>query len=133
MFGDKLDARLKFAAAKRPDLACYDDRPLADADGAAKKLIVIEFKRPGVTIGADELLQVMQYKKVFATTLAGFPSSNIEVILLGDKFDPSFDFDAFGEGYSIMSYHQLLVDAHSRYGELYNRLTGGNAEGVDGE
>jgi len=120
--GDKLAAKFKFASGKRPDLACYDDRNLQDKNGdPPKRLVVVEFKRPGVTISLKELGQVMQYKKIFSTALGGFAPGDIEVIILGDEFDDSFDRDAL-VGYRIQSYEELLADARDRYRELYNSL-----------
>ena len=118
---DKLAETFNFAAADRPDLVCYDNSRPGDS---ATRLVVVEFKRPGVRIGADELTQVMRYKAVFRESLAQFPANKIEVVVLGDRFDKSFDIDSINEmeGYSILSYTELLENAKARYREFYEML-----------
>jgi hypothetical protein len=116
-----LGKKYRFASGKRPDLVCYDDRHLRDKPGEPpEKLLVVEFKRPGVKISARELNQVMLYKRVFAESLANLDGDKIDVIILGDRFDPAFDREAIK--YTIKSYDELLVDARDRYRELYERL-----------
>lgn len=137
--GKKLSEKFKFASGKRPDLACYDDRNLGEPGDPPKRLVVVEFKRPGVEIGTDELQQVMLYNNVFKAALAEIPKDGIEVIILGDKFDSAFDRDGLSEKYRIMSYEELLENARDRYRELYSSLApdgipkadGGAADGSD--
>jgi hypothetical protein len=120
--GDQLSAEFDFASGQRPDLACYDNSSLREPGVGMSKLMVVEFKRPGITIGAAELLQVMQYKRVFEESLGGLSGDDIEVIVLGDSFDTSFDRAMFGAGYKLMSYLELLEKARHRYRELYRSL-----------
>jgi uncharacterized FlaG/YvyC family protein len=124
-FATKLSKALgkdfEFASGKRPDLVCYDDRPLREKKGdPPQRLLVVEFKRPGVKISSKELQQVMLYKNVFAKSLANIDDDSTEVIVLGDEFDPSFDRKALT--YTIKSYEEMLEDARNRYRELYERL-----------
>lgn len=118
---DKLADEFQFEAARRPDLVCYDDSRLS-TDGNARKLLVVEFKRPGVTVGYGELAQVMAYKSTFKASLAQFEEEDIEVIVLGDTFDHRFDRSGLGAGYSVLSYLELLEGAKARYREIYERL-----------
>lgn len=120
---NSLAAKFKLAKAKRPDLVCYDDRRLGDKPGQPpKRLVVVEFKRPGVTVSTKELSQVMLYKNVFESALGNFTAEQIEVIIIGDKFDPAFDRRALVSDYRIVSYEELLEDARDRYRELFDRL-----------
>jgi hypothetical protein len=122
--GDRLTKEFEFASGKRPDLVCYDDRTLQRKQGdPPQRIIVVEFKRPGIKIGTKELGQVMLYKNVFETALGGISGDNIEVIILGDKFDPAFDRKGMATAYHILSYEELLANARDRYRELYNSLT----------
>lgn len=118
---DKLAEEFKLEAAKRPDLVCYDDSKLA-GDGQAAKLLVVEFKRPGVTVGYKELAQVMAYKSTFKESLAQFEEEDIEVIILGDTFDSKFDRSGLGSGYTVLSYLELLEHAKARYRDFYEKL-----------
>jgi len=118
---DKLADEFEFEAARRPDLVCYDNSKLTDS-GQAAKLVVIEFKRPGVTVGYEELAQVMAYKSIFKASLAQFEEEDIEVIVLGDTFDGRFDRSGLGAGYEVLSYLELLEGAKARYRDFYERL-----------
>jgi Histidine kinase-, DNA gyrase B-, and HSP90-like ATPase len=126
-FATKLAGKLKaakgfeFASGKRPDLVCYDDRTLQPKQGKApKRLVIVEFKRPGIKISSKELGQVMLYKNVFEAALGDISGDDIDVIILGDEFDPGFSREDVK--YSIMSYEELLANARDRYRELYERL-----------
>jgi hypothetical protein len=118
----KLAEKFKFASGKRPDLACYDDRKLREPGDPPERLVIVEFKRPGVEIGTDELQQVMLYNNVFKAALADLPKDGIEVIILGDKFDSAFDREGLADKYRILSYEELLENARDRYRELYKSL-----------
>jgi Histidine kinase-, DNA gyrase B-, and HSP90-like ATPase len=121
--GDLMAKKFSFAASKRPDLVYYDDRTLQATFGTAPKRIhIVEFKRPGVTISASELLQVMQYKQILGTAFPQTASADLAVTIIGDKFDDSFDRSAFQENYVFLSYEELLTNAHHRYHDLYVRL-----------
>jgi hypothetical protein len=110
-----------FASGKRPDLVCFDNRTLQPKQGdPPTRLLVVEFKRPGVKISSKELQQVMLYKNVFESALADISSDDIDVMILGDAFDPAFDRKAVA--YKIVSYEELLANARDRYRELYERL-----------
>lgn len=117
----KLADQFQFEAARRPDLVCYDNSKLTDS-GQAGKLLVVEFKRPGLTVGYKELAQVMGYKSIFKTSLARFEEEDIEVIILGDTFDDRFDRSGLGPGYKVLSYLELLEGAKARYRDIYDRL-----------
>ncbi|HKH64799.1 MAG TPA: ATP-binding protein [Solirubrobacterales bacterium] len=123
--GQALKRKFKLSARKRPDLVCFDDRPLREKQGQdPQRLLVVEFKRPGVRVGLKELTQVMQYKNIFEESLGNIDAADIEVIVLGDKFDTGFDRKSLNEtpNYKIMSYEELLVNAGDRYRDLYRRL-----------
>ena len=123
--GQALKKKFKLSARKRPDLVCFDDRPLREKQGQdPQRLLVVEFKRPGVKVGLKELTQVMQYKNIFEESLGSIEASDIEVIVLGDTFDTRFDRKSLNEtpNYKIMSYEELLVNAGDRYRDLYRRL-----------
>ena len=116
---ETMAAEFAWARRHRPDLACYDDR---FGPEHPTRLVVVEFKRPGVKVGAEELLQVMRYKAIFQGALPQFGADAIEIIVLGDRFDRSFDLKALSRGYTIMGYLELLERARSRYRELYDLL-----------
>jgi hypothetical protein len=118
---DKLADEFKLDAAKRPDLVCFDNSKLT-AQEQAGKLLVVEFKRPGVSVGYEELAQVMAYKSIFKASLASFEEEDIEVIVLGDTFDGRFDRDGLGPGYTVLSYLELLDRAKVRYRDIYEML-----------
>lgn len=120
---DRMSKSLKFAKRRRPDLVCYDDRKLQGKQGdPPSRLVVVEFKRPGVTISVDELNQVMLYRNAFAGAIADIPKDAMDVIILGDSFDPAFDREALRDQYKIVSYAELLANARDRYRERYERL-----------
>jgi hypothetical protein len=120
--GNSLAKKYKRFAKQRPDLVCFDDRSLQAKQGMPPtKLLVIEFKRPGVEIGSTELTQVMNYKSIFASSLAGIEPDQIEVVVLGDKFKAGFDRAAL-VGYTLKSYEELLQEAADRYRDLYRSL-----------
>jgi hypothetical protein len=131
---DKLADKFKFAKAQRPDLVCFDNSSQTP-DGHASKLLVVEFKRPGVVVGVNELAQVMAYKSTFSASLAQFGEKDVEVIILGDEFDPSFDRSGLGAGYRMLSYIELLEAAKARYRAFYETLVPEGAEvpGLDDE
>ncbi len=131
---DKLASEFKLKGAQRPDLVCFDDSKTSH-DSKARKLLVVEFKRPGVTVGVDELSQVMRYKRTFMASLTQFTEKDIEVIIIGDKFDVAVDRSGFGEGYKILSYIELLEEAKARYREFYDMLLpeGAPVPGADGD
>ncbi|HYJ22449.1 MAG TPA: ATP-binding protein [Solirubrobacterales bacterium] len=123
--GKALSKKFKRTGRKRPDLVCFDDRTMCEEQGQdPERLLVIEFKRPGVKVSLKELNQVMQYKMVFESSLANIDSDKIDVIVLGEKFDTSFDRKAINatSNYKIMSYEELLAKAADRYRDLYERL-----------
>jgi len=121
--GGNLAKAFKLEAKRRPDLACFDDRKLQPQQGKSpRRLVVIEFKRPGVTVGSAEMQQVMLYKSVFKASLGDIDTEGIEIIIIGDAFDANFDRSGLGKGYQILSYEELLENAHDRYSELYERL-----------
>jgi hypothetical protein len=118
---NKMGKEFEFASGKRPDLVCFDNRTLQPKQGAKPtRLLVVEFKRPGVKISTKELQQVMLYKNVFESALADISGDDIDVMILGDEFDVAFDRKAIA--YTIMSYEELLANARDRYRELYERL-----------
>jgi hypothetical protein len=122
--GKALAKKFKRTGNRRPDLVCFDDRLLREEKGQdPEKLLVVEFKRPGVKVGLKELNQVMQYKNVFAESLGSIDASKIQVIVLGERFDTSFDRGALNAtNYKIVSYEELLANAGDRYRDLYERL-----------
>ncbi|MFN8075786.1 MAG: ATP-binding protein [Kineosporiaceae bacterium] len=127
-FATQLEGRLasefQFASASRPDLVCFDDRNLGSEPGETpRRLVVIEFKRPGLVIGTRELAQVMLYKNIFKSSLPGFTQDNIEVYILGDSFDDAFDREGLSSQYVILSYSELLANAHHRYQVLFDSLS----------
>jgi Histidine kinase-, DNA gyrase B-, and HSP90-like ATPase len=120
---ERLAEQFKHAAGRRPDLVCFDDRGLQGEPGhPAQRLVVIEFKRPGIVIGTDEIVQVMLYKKVFRASLPNFEVQNIEVYIIGDSFDDAFDRSGLSDEYHVLSYSELLANAHHRYQDLYDSL-----------
>lgn len=120
---DKLAKQFRFASGKRPDLVCYDDRTLQHKQGEPpQRIVVVEFKRPGIKISTKELVQVMLYKNVFESVLGNASGDDIEVIILGDEFDPAFDRKGMATAYRILSYEELLASARDRYRELYESL-----------
>jgi hypothetical protein len=119
--GDALAESFIYASGQRPDLACFDDSLQQRKQGdPPERLLVVEFKRPGIKISLNELMQVMQYKTVFSESLPGFSGDDIEVVILGDKFDSTVDRGAIT--YTMKSYDELLHEASDRYRELYAKL-----------
>lgn len=114
---------VKTKGKQRPDLVCFDNRKAGAKAGAApKRLVVVEFKRPGVEVSQSELMQVMTYKSVFQKSLTGFDTADIDVVVLGDRFDPTFDRSALSKQYQILSYEELLANARDRYRDLFDKL-----------
>lgn len=119
---DALASEFKWAKQQRPDLVCYDNHKLGEG-GKADKLVVVEFKKPGVEIGNEQFVQVMGYKSVFGASLAGFGADNIEVWILADTFSNKIDRPAFrAAGYHLLSYVELLEAARGRYRDFYEQL-----------
>ena len=116
---DALVDEFKWAKKQRPDLACYDNHKLGEGGGKATKLVVVEFKKPGVEIGYDQFAQVMGYKSVFGASLAEFGADDIEVWILADTFSNKIDRPALrAAGYHMLSYVELLEAARGRYRDL---------------
>lgn len=124
---DLLAAEFEWARLQRPDLVCRDDSPLAGRQ--ATRLVVVEFKRPGVSVSNEELLQVMGYRNVFQKSLGQFGPENIEVIVIGDRFDLELERDLLStQGIVLLSYVELLERAKSRYRDIYEKLVPPGAE-----
>lgn len=120
---EKLTVQLKYAEKRRPDLVCFDNSPLQiDHSSSQKKLVIVEFKKPGVEVGMQEIMQVMSYKKVFMKALSGYDEDNVEIVVLGDRFSPDFDRKGLSKSYRILSYQELLAEAKNRYLNLYESL-----------
>jgi hypothetical protein len=120
---DALVDEFKWAKKQRPDLVCYDNHKVHGDSGKADQLVVVEFKKPGVEIGYEQVAQVMAYKNVFGASLAGFGADNIEVWILADKFSNKIDRPALrAAGYYLLSYVELLEAARGRYRSFYEQL-----------
>ena len=127
--GDALADNFEWAKKQRADLVCLDDHKIGGDDGQAKRLVVIEFKRPGVEISYEQLAQIMGYKEVFLGSLPQFSMNDIEVWILATKFGKAYDRDTLAmSGYHLLSYVELLQRARGRYRDFYERLVpDGNA------
>lgn len=121
--GNALAREFRWDRRKRADLVCFDDHKVAGEDGRPNRLVVIEFKRPGVTVDDEEYLQVMKYKAIFEGSLTQFGRSDIEIWVFGDAFSRTIDREALrSSGYHLLSYVELLEAARGRYRDLYDRL-----------
>jgi hypothetical protein len=127
--GDALADNFKWAKKQRADLVCLDNHKIGGEGGQAERLVVIEFKRPGVEISYEQLAQIMGYKEVFLGSLPQFSLNDIEVWILATKFGKGYDREALaGSGYHLLSYVELLQRARGRYRDFYERLVpDGNA------
>lgn len=124
---DQLAAEFEWAKRQRPDLVCRDNSPLNR--GTATRLVVVEFKRPGVAISNEELLQVMTYRNVFQKSLGQFSPQDIDVVVIGDRFEIELEREALAtQGFELLSYVELLERAKGRYREIYEKLV---PEGAD--
>ena len=125
--GERLVETFGWAKRHRPDLVCYDDR---HGGGEPTRLVIVEFKRPGVRVSASELAQVMRYKAVFRRSLQQLRSEDIEIIIVGELFDETFDKEALGAGYTMISYLEMLERAKARYQHIYDLLSDGQPSTV---
>ncbi len=118
---DRLAAEFEWAKRQRPDLVCRDNSPLNR--GTVTRLVVVEFKRPGVAISNEELLQVMTYRNVFQKSLGQFSPQDIDVVVIGDRFETELEREALAtQGFELLSYVELLERAKGRYREIYEKL-----------
>jgi hypothetical protein len=118
-----------WAKKKRADLVCLDNHQSGGQSGKATKLVVVEFKRPGVEIAYAQVAQVMGYRDTFASSLPQFSGDDIEVWILATKFANKIDRKALAaSGYHLSSYVELLQAARGRYRDFYDTLVpDGNA------
>ena len=93
---------------KRPDFACVNHD---------KKLIVVEIKRPSLTLRKNELDQAELYQRLIKK-YKGTTYSGIEVFLIGNKVsEEARDIVELRKGIQIRTYQDFLEKCRKRYQE----------------
>lgn len=106
-------------------LYAYDEFDDEGAEIGAARLVIVELKRPGVTLGDAELGQVWKYVKELRNRGHLRPSARVTGFVLGDRIDPSETAPrSHGDEVMIrsMQYDTILKRARSRMFRLYERV-----------
>lgn len=95
-------------ASKRPDFVCVTD---------GNKLIIVEIKRPSITLGKPELDQAELYQRIIKK-YKGKNYSSIEVILVGNKIsEEGREIEGLRRNITLKTYQDFLEDCRHRYQE----------------
>lgn len=95
---------------KRPDLLL--------AQNILKKQILIEFKKPTITIGRDEENQAEKYRD----DLYEYFPTEIEIVVIGKNVDPKIDSRYVQKNIRLTSYSNILSNARSQINWLLKEL-----------
>ena len=97
-------------AADRPDLLLA-----ANVEG---RHLLIEFKRPSITIGRAAESQAIQY----ADTLSGQLGMSLDILIIGGQVDPKLQSDYSGKRTKFLSYRTVIANARTQLEWLLRQL-----------
>src|SRR3989344_445864 len=112
-WGEEIDPADK--TETRPDFLCMTD-PLSEKQGY-KRLIVLEIKRPTVTIKFAHMEQVMKYKTILQK-YSGKQINEFTCYMIGREIDPALSANDFsGSGFISKTYTDFISEARMFYKE----------------
>ena len=111
--GDEILKKDKDSSKKRPDFVCST---------ADRKLILVEIKKPSLTIGKDEVDQIEKYT-IIAEDYRNQDFTKIDAFLIGNKFSTEAD-KLLKRRANIkkMTYNELLEKSKYAYQEYLKKL-----------
>ena len=95
------------------------DRPdLFLAGNIINQHLLIEFKRPSVTVGRDAEAQAKKY----ADTLTGRLGMSLQILIVGGEVDPKLQDEYTGKKTSFAAYRAVIASAHRQLDWLIDQL-----------
>jgi hypothetical protein len=96
------------------------DRPdLLLAANVENRHLLIEFKRPSITVGRDAENQAMKY----ADTLSSQLSITLDILIIGGQVDTKLQFDYSGKRTKFLSYRAVIANARTQLEWLIKQLS----------
>ena len=114
ILGESLDKGFDNQKYLRPDLVCLSSNSEA---------VIIEFKRPNVTISTNDLTQALNYKALIQKQMTAI--SNITIFVIGKQYDESvraIKGNQENAGNFLMSYSEILSKAERRFRDILKIL-----------
>ena len=114
ILGDKLDKKIDKQKNLRPDLVCLRSN---------SKVVIIEFKRPSVTISEKNFTQALKYKGLIQKHIPNI--SNVTAFVIGKQYDESIRVikdDQEKVGIFLMSYSEVLSKAERKFSDILKIL-----------
>jgi len=97
-------------ATTRPDLLLA-----ANAEG---RHLIVEFKRPSITVGRDAESQALKY----ADTLSGELGISLDILIVGGQVDPKLQSDYSGKRTKFLAYRAVIATARTQLEWLLTQL-----------
>jgi hypothetical protein len=97
-------------ATDRPDLLLA-----ANVEG---RHLLVEFKRPSITVGRAAESQAVQY----ADTLSGQLGMSLDILIIGGQVDPKLQSDYSGKRTKFLSYRTVIANARTQLEWLLRQL-----------
>ena len=97
-------------AQDRPDLLLA-----ANVEG---RHLLLEFKRPSITVGRDAESQAIKY----ADTLSGQLGIKLDILIVGGQVDSKLQFDYSGKQTKFLSYRAIIANARTQLEWLLHQL-----------
>ena len=114
ILGENLDKKFEKKKNLRPDLVCLTSQ---------NEAIVIEFKKPSVTISTRDLAQTMEYQGLIQEQMPNI--QNITTFIIGKKYDESIKTIKSKQemaGNFLMSYSEVLSNAERKFSDILKIL-----------
>ncbi len=114
LLGKNLDKQFDKQKHLRPDLVCLSSN---------SKVVIIEFKRPGVTISINDLAQVLKYQAVIQKQMPNI--SQVTTYIIGKQYDASINAIKNKQekaGVFLMSYSEVLTKAERKFSDILKIL-----------
>ncbi len=105
-------------ASKRPDFLCMRNR--SPQENSEMDLVIVEIKRPSITIKMEHIVQAMGYKSLIESR-SGKSVRSFTVYVIGRQLDLlTSSNDLSTSGYIVKTYHDLISEARMFYEEYLN-------------
>ncbi len=114
ILGKNLDKQFDKQRHLRPDLVCLSSN---------SKVVIIEFKRPGVIISTNDIAQVLNYKSVIQKHTPNI--SEVITFIIGREYDASITAIKSNQekaGIFLMSYSEVLKKAERKFSDILKIL-----------
>jgi hypothetical protein len=117
---EQLQSIIREYADQRYEGPDAKDRPdLFLAGNILRQHLLIEFKRPSVTVGRDAESQAKKY----ADTLTGRLGMSLQILVVGGEVDPKLQDEYTGKKTSFAAYRFVIASARSQLEWLRHQLT----------